>query len=154
MIDRRSRESYRTVEDKASVIGRTRSAYDELLRALGKLGTEVKRDRLLETNTNDCSSYVRRGIVEFIFPRQETVELTVEGGSVAGTLLQIVMERAMGAYDSTLITGHVLVEYVDSGGGADLEVVDLLGGDSVLPDEAIAAINTAFSVYEHINARP
>lgn len=150
MVLREGIKHYDNEEHMATTINRTRRAYDELVAQLSKLGTEVARDRVLETDTIAPYRFVREGRVEFIFPPQTDAEpMSIKSGPVSNTLGRLVTERAMRKFDESRVECHLTVDYDDADRWAAMSVAEVHGA-SALPAEVSVALGVAFAVYESV----
>lgn len=152
VVDRQERQYYNSEGHMVETINKTRPAYDTLVRRLSELGTEVARDRVLETDTIAPYHFVRKGTAEFIFPPQpDAGPMSNEGGPISGTLGQLVTEKAMRNFDESLVEGRIVVDYDDANNWAAMSVVDVQGGSTV-PAEVTVALEEAFAVYEPVES--
>lgn len=150
MILREEKQGYDSAAHMAETIKRTRPAYDALVARLGKLGTEVARDRVLETDDIAPYDFVRKGTVEFIFPPQPDAEpMSNERGPISETQGQLVAEKAMRCFDKSLVEAHIAIDYDDANNWAAMRVTDV-HGESAVPAEVSAALEEAFAVYEPV----
>ncbi len=137
-----SEQRFDSAEHMATVIRATRPRYEALLSALGSMGTEVLRDRVVERD-QDCPPYnfIRSGaVVEFVFP-----PVPVEGVEDASEVIDptpgysLNRERTQATYDKSLVEGHVRVTYGDADNRASVAIEDMLDA-SQLPEGAATAI--------------
>lgn len=149
MNSRRIEIGYHSKEEMASVVCHFRPIYDNLVERLGKLGSEIERDRILETDV-DCPpfKFVRRGTMEFVFPPQdELLQVIIDDERLLDPSFSyaIFKERRKRAYYTDLVEGRIRIEYEDADDRVDFSITDQLEEGSVLPSEAEKAINDVFN---------
>ena len=137
--------------DQVSVF---KGRYNNLLALLGDAGTEVERDRTLETDPDiSPHNFVRGASHIFVFPPQE-VELTdadpEKVGVVPGTPpYTLFKESKIAEFDPSLVQAKAVVTYDDAGFVPELrfrDSADMLGSDTLrqLEQDARDAIEAIF----------
>src|SRR3989338_143045 len=121
-------------------------AYNSLLSICEKKGSLVFKDRLLEKD-QDIFPYhfVRKGTMEYIFPKQETF-LVSDKSVVIDTTEEYKLwtEAQSFSVDASKVNGRIKIEYVDSGDAPELKVIDMLG-ESRIPKSVRKTLEEIFA---------
>jgi hypothetical protein len=119
-----------------------RSRYDNLLETLGRLGTEVMRDRTLEVDRDiKPKKFVRHATHGFIFPPQPDNPIRLNLEVIPGTPpYTLTIDTLEVPYDADAVEGHLIVEYDDSGNVPTLRIRDGLEHPSELPPEVVTQV--------------
>lgn len=129
-------------DEQATEVRTWRGRYEDLTASLGRLGTQVRVSRVLETD-KDIAPYrfIRNANHEFVFPPQE-VEVVEDKSEIIDATPGYALrsEDVTYGYDPSKVMGHVRVAYEDSDSCITFSVTDIKG-DSDLPEEAVAEIN-------------
>jgi len=134
-------------EQFAEQITSFRTKYDKLLAALGAVGTEASRDRVMETDL-DIAPYrfVRNGRHIFIFPPQPDADYEEKSFALEGTKPYTLRQETREVkFDEDLVTGYLNVYYEDSGNVPELYVREMWIRPSEFPHEVLLAIDEAFT---------
>lgn len=143
------REVFASAETKASEVIGAQGRYERLVRALGKIGTQV---RFMTVTEDDESRNPRRCFIkafhEYIFPTQlDTIpwqDESVEYESESQTQIKKEMKQVL--FKPKTVRGHINVEYEDAD-RIHFHVYPEIGNSQV-PDEAQRSIDEAFDGYQ------
>ena len=117
---------------QAAEVRKWREAYDNLIAALGGLGTEVRIVRTLETDEGVApGTFIRSAYHHFVFPPQEvigTIDHSKEVDPTAGQ--QLYRQDITREYDDALVAGEVEVTYDDANSRIVFGVADKMNGES------------------------
>lgn len=120
--------------------------YSNLLDALGRLGTEVSMQRVVDEDPDLPPRKFYKGAVhEFVFPPQPDSGVSRATIPIGERGHRVTRERLGREYDEELVRGHLRLSYDDSQAPPRLRLDDLLDDSELaLPTEAIEAIEKAF----------
>ena len=126
---------YLSVNHQAATIEQSRPVYDQLVSLFGELGSEVRRDRVLERDIDIRPyAFIRNAMHEFIFPKQD-VTLSEDHPEILRDHPDYLLraERTKSIYDRAQVRGHLRLLYDDAGHAATMSIADLME-DSELPE--------------------
>jgi hypothetical protein len=131
-------DRFPTTEAQAEEVTKWRTKYGEVTELLGRLGTEVKISRTLETDADIAPhQFVRGAVHEFIFPPQP-LEAKKDLSEVIDPVLpyNLVRKDITYAVDEALIEGHLRLWYDDAESRISFQVVDVLSESTLDPEVA------------------
>ncbi|HSX36418.1 MAG TPA: hypothetical protein VLH84_05805 [Patescibacteria group bacterium] len=117
-----------------TAIGVWRPHYEKLVAQLGALGTEVSRDKTIESDpTIPPGTFLRRVVHAFVFPPQPVEdEADTSRLQITNPAPGLTHESLSRPYDPELVQGHVAVTYDDSNGRIEFSIRDMHEGGSTL----------------------
>lgn len=120
--------------------------YESLLEICEKEGVMVSQNRVLEKDKDLAPhKFFRRGTREYIFPKRK-VKLLTDNSHVIDPSEDygLKSEEQIYGFNQDLVQGRIRIEYTDSDNRPVLEVMDLLGKSSVLPEKVEKRLEELF----------
>jgi hypothetical protein len=120
--------------------------YNQLLASLGRVGSEIRVTRTLETDQDIAPGhFVRDAVHHFIFPKQETTLYDDQSHTIDATPgYELQKESRQYTFNSGKVTSLLEVSYDDSESRIDFRITNL-GEDSNLQPNVRKAIEEALS---------